>query len=375
VGVRNLGWGRYHGSPVPSDPPPTLDVGPSAPAPNDNSTYVPGLWTYQQDRYYWRPGFWLTNQPDWVWSPAFYTWTPAGYLYTDGFWDLPLDRRGLLFAPVRFGLGWGGGAYTPGFVVSADFLLGALFVRFAGRHYYFGDYFEGGYVARGYRAWPDYRVGRNGYDPNFAYYRHRYAADPLWEPALHNLYRARLAGEVARPPHTLVQQVQVVNALNGNKTRGVAVHKAIHLTNAQNVTALAPLKEVHNLRVTALGSLGGSMDAKAPAHVVKLEAVSKEEHAREVKAAAVIRDAAQQRHEAEGKSVQQGKVPVAHTDPAKTVRLALPAPPPAIAAPRPALKPVPPPPALPKHEDRPIPKAEPPPPKQVPPPAKKPEKK
>jgi hypothetical protein len=296
-------------------------------------------------------------------------------VYIDGYWDHPLDQRGLLFAPVRFGPGWGGGGYTPVYVVGVDFLLGALFVRPSARHYYFGDYFEARYAAGGYLAWPDYRIGRTGYDPNYAYYRHRHAADALWEPALRDLYRARTAGEVPRPPHTLVQQVQVVGALAGNKTGGVAVRKTINLTNTQNVTALAPLKEVHDLRVTGLGSLGGGNESKVSAHVVKLEAVPKEDHARAVQAAGVMREAARQRHEVETKMLKEGGGPVAHTDPPRTVRLGLPETPPAVGTPRPVIKAAPPVPVAPRHEDRPIPKAEPPAPKQVPPAAKKSEKK
>jgi WXXGXW repeat (2 copies) len=342
-------------------PPASLDQGPSASAPDDNSTYVPGLWTYQQSRYYWRPGFWVGNQPNWVWSPASYTWTPTGYLYNDGYWDRPLDQRGLLFAPVRFGSEWGGQPYTPQYVVSPDFLLGALFVRSSGQQYYFGDYFDTRYATSGYQAWPDYRIGRNGYDPNYAYYRNRYAAEPLWEPALRDLYRARLAGEVARPPQTLLQQIQVVNSFTGNKTGGVAVLKNINLTNAQNVTALAPLKEVHDLQVTALGSLSQAKETKVPAHVVKLEAVPKVEHARDVKVAGLMRDAAQERRQVEAKMLKEGGGPVARTSPPKTVRLTLPGAPPVVTAPRPILKAAPPPPAAPKHEDRAVPEAKDPP--------------
>ncbi|HEX3147542.1 MAG TPA: hypothetical protein VHR66_05625 [Gemmataceae bacterium] len=352
-------------------PPATLEQGPTAPAPDDNSTYVPGLWTYQQTKFYWRPGFWIGNQPNWVWCPAAYSWTPSGYIYNEGYWDHPLDQRGLLFAPVRFGPLWVGRPYTPQFVVSVDFLLGALFVRASGRHYYFGDYFESRYATGGYMAWPDYRVGRNGYDPNYAFYRHQHRAEPLWEPALHNLYRARLAGEVPRPPHTLVQQVQVVNTFNGNKNGSVAVHKNINLSNVQSVTALTSLKDAHNLNVTALGSLSQSKGTVAPIHVVKLEAVPKEEHARAVTAATQMHSASQQRHEEETKLLKGG-APVAHTDAPKTVRLAPPEPVPTIATPRPAMKAVPAAPVIPKHEERPIPKAEPPTPKKTAPPPKKP---
>ncbi len=94
-------------------PPPTIDQGPSTPAPDENSTYVSGCWSYQQSRYYWRPGYWVSDQPDWVWNPAHYVWTPSGCLYNDGYWDHPLEGRGLLFAPVRFDGGWGNRVFCP----------------------------------------------------------------------------------------------------------------------------------------------------------------------------------------------------------------------------------------------------------------------
>src|SRR5205823_605351 len=81
-------------------PPPTLEHGPAAPAPDATSSYVPGCWVYQQTRYLWRPGYWIAYRPHWVWTPAVYVWTPGGCLFIDGYWDHPLDERGLLFAPV-----------------------------------------------------------------------------------------------------------------------------------------------------------------------------------------------------------------------------------------------------------------------------------
>jgi hypothetical protein len=76
----------------------------------------------------------------------------------------------------------------------------------------------------------------------------------------------------------------------------------------------------------------------------------------------------------ETKMLKEGGGPVAHTDPPRTVRLTLPGVPPGGGVPRPVIKAAPPVPVAPRHEDRPIPKAEPPAPKQVPPAAKKPEK-
>src|SRR5262249_32662582 len=144
-------------------PPPSVAEGPATPAPDANSTAVPGCWVYQQTRYLWRPGYWVANRPDWVWMPAHYVWTPSGYLFNEGSGDHPLDERGLLFAPVYFHAEWGRKPFVPSFVVNADFLLGALFVRASVQHYYFGDYFEPRYAARGFVAWPEYRVGRAGY--------------------------------------------------------------------------------------------------------------------------------------------------------------------------------------------------------------------
>src|SRR5262249_34874401 len=84
-------------------PPAPLDLqGPSAPAPDDNSTYVPGYWTYQDARYVWRPGYWAAYPPGAIWVPARYVWTPSGYVFVSGYWDYPLEARGVIFAPVVF---------------------------------------------------------------------------------------------------------------------------------------------------------------------------------------------------------------------------------------------------------------------------------
>ena len=43
----------------------------------------------------------LAHNPDWVWVPARYIWTPGGCVFVVGYWVHPLERCGLLFAPVR----------------------------------------------------------------------------------------------------------------------------------------------------------------------------------------------------------------------------------------------------------------------------------
>lgn len=198
-------------------PPPSIDTGPSTPAPAIDSGYVPGSWVFRDTRYWWRPGYWLPYNAGWVWQPAHYVWTPAGYLFVDGYWDFPLRRRGLLFAPVYFTRNlWSrpGWFYRPSYVVSDDFLMSSLFVR-PGYGYYFGNYFDPIFARRGFVPWLDYRYGRAGYDPLYGYYRWHNRNNRLWERDLVALYKGRIAGTVPRPPVTLVQQTQILKTTPG----------------------------------------------------------------------------------------------------------------------------------------------------------------
>jgi len=240
-------------------PPPSIEAGPSAPAPDATSSYVPGCWVHREARFWWRPGFWVAFRPDWMWVPAHYCWSPGGCIFVEGYWDHPLHERGLLFAPVRFERGFVVTAqrpYVPTFVVQSDFLLSALFVNPTCHHYYFGDYFESHYAQRGFVTWLDFRTSKHSYDPTFAYYRHAAPEGEQWERSLHALYKGRRDGDVPRPPHTLVQQQQVVNNFTVNNTHNVTVNKTINITNVQNVSVLTSLKQVHNTKVTNLAGLG-----------------------------------------------------------------------------------------------------------------------
>ncbi|HJT76111.1 MAG TPA: hypothetical protein VJ739_02825, partial [Gemmataceae bacterium] len=174
-------------------PPEPVDSGPSTPAPDESSIYVPGCWMWRAERYAWRPGFWMAYRPGWLWQPAHYCWSPGGYIFVDGYWDYPLERRGLLFAPVTvqsdvLTTNW---TYTPSYVVQPDFLLSALFVRPRCYSYYFGDYFEPSYAQRGFVPFLDYRVTRASFDPLFTYYAHSFRDPRRWERGLRDLYVAR----------------------------------------------------------------------------------------------------------------------------------------------------------------------------------------
>ncbi len=309
-------------------PPPSIDRGPSTPAPDAESMYSPGCWVYRESRYLWRPGFWVQYQPDWVWIPAHYVWSPAGYVFVEGYWDRPLARRGLLFAPVRInrvGLAadW---TYTPSYVVQPDFLLGALFVRPAYGHYYFGDYFEERY-AKTYIPWIDFRVTKETIDPNFAYYRHRFHDDRDWERNLRGLYAGRISGDIPRPPRTLVQQTTIINNITVNKTQNTVVGKNINLTHVENVTVLTPVNRINNLHMTALSGLGSSKPeaGKREPFILRTEVVPKEQKAEVRQSVITFRETAQKRHAAEATVLAEGKAPVkADSDPPKIIKMELP---------------------------------------------------
>jgi hypothetical protein len=338
-------------------PPPTLEQGPAAPAPDANSVYAPGCWVYINTGYRWRPGHWIAFRPDWIWVPACYVWTPSGCLFIDGYWDHPFDQRGLLFSPIRFDRRlWGGGAFIPQFVIQSDFLLGAMFVRLADRHFYFGDYFEPLYDKRGFVAWPDYHPIPKLFDPSFAYYRHLHAGDARWEPALRELYTGRRSGDIPRPPRTLTRQFEDLKSLSTNRRENEVVNKNINITHIQNATVLAPISKIQTVKINNLATISGGKGV--PGREVKVLPVPKEEHEREVKSVTQLRDIGQQRRENEAKMLHEGGIPVQHTDPPRPAKLEIPKPPPPVVRTE-VQKVVPARIVPPMHEERPIPKYEP----------------
>jgi hypothetical protein len=279
-------------------PPESIETGPSWPAPAANAIYQPGCWVYRDFRYVWRPGCWIDYRPGWVWVPAHYVWTPAGCVFVDGYWDYPLRGRGLLFAPVCFRRpvlvrpGW---CYVPRYVVREDCLLGALFVRPAFRHYYFGDYFGARYQRQGFVPWIDFRIGRGCVDPLFGYYRAHHA-DRRWEPDLRALYAGRHQGDLLPPPRTLVQQNTLIQNIQ-NKT-----------VNVYQMTVLAPL-------------------AQADRNGIKLQTVDRNQRLVAQKAVEGLREVAQQRRQAERQLLDKGSPPAKPADPVRVVKLDRPKPP------------------------------------------------
>lgn len=270
-------------------PPAPVTAPPSVPAPNRDAVFVPGSWIWRGDRYVWRPGYWVTYRPGWVWVPSSYVWTPAGYVFVEGYWDYPLRERGLLFAPVvidvrvysqpRY-------VYRPSFVIVDDNLYGALFVHTSSRHYYYGDYFAASYRTSGFVAWCDVRVGIEGHDPLFAYYRWNYRSDPGWHEDLRAVYRGRYEGRIAPPPRV----VNNVTVINQNTT--VINKTVINSTNVTNTT-------VKNRFVTNAAPVQSL--SQVPTTTLKLKPVSAEVQTAQVKAAKEMRGLAAERRQQEVK--------------------------------------------------------------------------
>jgi hypothetical protein len=235
------------------DPPPeSLERGPSIPPPEDGSCYyVPGAWVYEDTRWLWRPGFWCRGYNDWVYCPPRYCWTPAGTLFVNGYWDYPLERRGLLFPPVRFpgGLLRADFRYRPAFALNTQAVIGSLWVRPGIGGYAFGDYYGAGYARAGYKPWITY--GGRGRDPLFSHYRWVNRNNPSWATGLADLYFDRNRGTAPRPAPTLAAQqkqlasgrpapasLRVVQPLNSTGRRLARV-SAGELTASQRYTTAA----------------------------------------------------------------------------------------------------------------------------------------
>jgi hypothetical protein len=194
-------------------PPATVEVGPNIAAPSMDYGWTPGCWIWYQGRYAWRPGYWALGRADWDWMPAHYVWTPRGYIFVGGFWDYPVERRGLLFAPVYFESGVysrRGYYYSPTIVIDLAVFTDHLFLRPHYQHYYFGDYYAASYYQGGFYASFSFQSSRYGYDPIYSHQRWEHRQDREWERRVEASYQYRRDHETARPPRTWAAQ-RIIN--------------------------------------------------------------------------------------------------------------------------------------------------------------------
>ncbi len=193
------------------EPPEPVETGPPPPSPAPNLIWTPGTWVWDQDRYVWRPGHWVEASPDWIWIPAHFVWGPRGYVFVDGYWDYPVEDRGVLFAPVYVSprIRTTHFVYAPATVIDLEIFTEHLFVRPRYRHYYFGDYYAVGYIDKGIYPWHSVHARRVGYDPIFAYRRWRHRDEPDWERRIELSFHRRRDNERERPPRTFDLQVNL----------------------------------------------------------------------------------------------------------------------------------------------------------------------
>ncbi len=135
------------------EPPKSVESGPSTPPDNPDAVWIPGAWEYRNERFVWRAGYWAHPNGNQLWQPGQYVETGSGYAYVPGYWDYPLEERGLLYAPVYFTQplwqtpgwcfrprlaigfggwgGWGGGG-----------AFGSLFIGSGFNNYCYGNFFN-----------------------------------------------------------------------------------------------------------------------------------------------------------------------------------------------------------------------------------------
>lgn len=185
-------------------PPPTMEMGPQG-AGSPDTVWIPGCWVRQGGRYAWRAGFWEVARANWVWVPSQYVATPRGFVYVDGYWDYPLERRGMAFMPVYCPpsvYGREGFRYSPTIALDLDGLTLNLFIAPGRHHYYFGDYYGPVYAREGYHPWYEARDRHNYYDPIFVHQRWQHRDDHQWVEHQRKGYDRRRDDKDLRPART-----------------------------------------------------------------------------------------------------------------------------------------------------------------------------
>jgi WXXGXW repeat (2 copies) len=222
-------------------PPASLETGPNGPAPMANVFWSPGSWYWQENRYVWRPGFWAAVQPSWVWIPAHFVWTPAGCLFVEGYWDMPLASRGLIFAPVYYAQPvylQPAYVFTPSITIATPGLVANLFVQPSYSHYCFGDYYDRTFISVGIVPWFSltYASGPGRpvyYDPLFSFYATvNLGRDPGWATRVRQEYVVRRDNVAMRPPRTYIEQTRIiernVTVINSGRGRDSVMARPIH---------------------------------------------------------------------------------------------------------------------------------------------------
>lgn len=270
--------------PKPPEPP---QVAPPGQAPAADCFFVPGSWIWNPatTSFAWRAGYWARVQPGYVWIPDRYLWTPTGYAFVPGYWDLAINQRGVLYAPVIVdpNVVAAGFAYTPTYAVSDTVVLDALFVQPMYGHYYFGDYYGPAYAGMGYQS--VFVYGGRHYDSIIVYETWAHRSQPNWVSLQIDVFNNRSVGVAPVPPRTLVQQNTIIqqNVTNVTNVTNNITTVANNTTNVRRTTAnyntpvLAPTSKLLATKGVKTETLDGAtrVQAKQQAAVVQQVAMQR----------------------------------------------------------------------------------------------------
>jgi hypothetical protein len=286
-------------------PPQSLEAGPNTPQPGQDWFWSPGSWVWNESRFIWRPGYWVQSHPEWIWVPPSYAATPSGYVYIDGYWDYPVARRGLPYAPVYFNAGFVAQpafAYTPSIVLSVGGITANLFVRPSYGAYYFGNYYAGVggggvgvgvgvglgggvSIGVGFVPWFSYQQQRFGYEPLYASMAAQNWRNPQWARQIRTDYQFRVEHIEARPAATFAAQraqleraraegrdirgMELAHPLNQSLEHPGEVHRMVAVPahqRAEIAQRQAAVREVTQTRARVEGAARASASARAADH-------------------------------------------------------------------------------------------------------------
>ncbi|AMV36807.1 hypothetical protein [Planctomyces sp. SH-PL62] len=171
-------------------PPADRPLDDPGPPPKPNCFYIPGDYVPDGDRLAWRKGFWADAKLGWSWVPSSWTRQPEGWIFQEGYWDRPLEDRGILFAPASLAGEAREGdvlAYRPYTIVSPA-LYGQLYGAFGRSTSCYDGYPGVSYDGSGrYFAYADYGALPPYYGyldyPAYGWRGNPYYASPLYYPS------------------------------------------------------------------------------------------------------------------------------------------------------------------------------------------------
>jgi hypothetical protein len=173
--------------------------------------------------------------------PAHYVWTPSGFLFVPGYWDVPIASRGLLFAPVYYPQPvylQAGFTFAPSISIVGSAVTANLFVQASTNQYLFGDFYAQNYVSVGITPWFSFTVatGRPAfYDPLFSYYAVvNVRENPRWIAEVREQYVLRRDHIDMRPPRTYLEQTRLIER-NVNITRNINITRNVIVEDHRNM--------------------------------------------------------------------------------------------------------------------------------------------